>query len=118
MSVPRPGEREALALDRVSGVVVAARKTLGILETRGYRRDQAGFVSAFVRDVRGADGRALVVSVPLTPGFEIEILAHGSDQTTAAATLADAEGNAASFSAIDAAGFSELIRDVEARRPT
>ena len=118
VSVSRPGECEALALDRVSGIVVPARKTLGILEARGYRRDQAGFVSAFVRDLRGADSRALVVSVPLTPGFEIEILAHASDQTTAAATLADAEGNAASFGAIDAAAFSELIRDLEAPRPT
>lgn len=52
------------------------------------------------------------------PGFEIEILALASDQTTAAATLADAEGNAASFGAIDAAAFSELIRDLEALRPT
>ncbi len=118
VDVPRPGDRESVTLERVSGVVVPARKTLGILETRGYRRDQAGFVSAFLRDVRAADGRALVVTVPLAPGFEIEILAHAGDQTTSAATLADAEGNVVPFGALDAAAFSELIRDVEALRPT
>ena len=114
----RPGEQAALALERTRGIVVPARKTLGILEARGYRRDQAGFVSAFLRDVRAADGRALVVSVPLQPGFEIEILAHAGEQTTAAATLADAAGDAVPFGALDAAALSELIRDVEALRPT
>lgn len=118
VNVLRPEEREAIALDRVSGIVVAARKTLGILETRGYRRDQAGFVSAFLRDVRAADGRALVARVPLAPGFEIAVLAHAGDQTTAAATLTDAEGNAVPFGALDPAAFSELIRDAEALRPT
>ncbi len=56
--------------------------------------------------------------LPLTPGFEIEILAHAGDQTTGAATLADAEGEALTFGALDPVSFSELVRDLEALRPS
>ncbi len=86
---------------------------MGILEPRGFRRDQAGYVTAFLRETAG-----LVVTLPLTPGFEIELLTHAPDQTTGAATLADATGTSLPFGKLDAVAFSELIRDLEALRPT
>jgi hypothetical protein len=113
VNAPRSGEAEALALARTSGIVVPARKTMGILESRGFRRDQAGHVTAFLREASG-----LVVSLPLTPGFEIELLAHASDQTTGAATVTDAAGAQVPFGRLDAVAFSELIRDLESLRPT
>lgn len=46
------------------------------------------------------------------------MIAHADDQTTGAATLTDASGKEAAFGALDATSFSELVRDLEALRPS
>ncbi len=104
-------EREATSLDRCAGIVVAARKTLGLLESRGFRRESAGHVVAYVRPARATDGSELLARLPLTPGFEIEGLAHAPDQTTGAVTLTNAAGEPTPLGALHPVSFSELVRD-------
>ena len=92
----------------------------------------------------GAD--ALIEVAALVTDFELNVLGEGLDvivkpsqesldqmvefvrnmheksglleELDSGTTLADAEGNVVPFGALDAAAFSELIRDVEALRPT
>jgi hypothetical protein len=98
-----PKERRATSLERTAGVSAPARKVLGLLESRGFRRDARGHVSAFFRDA---------VRIPLSPGIPIDSLQWCADPVLGAATLED--GGA--FGALDAITFSELVRDVEALR--
>lgn len=114
----REDETAATTLERVAGVVLAARKALGSLESRGFRREDPGYVTAFVRAARGVEPRdaALVVRVPMRPGFEIESLSSASEQTTAGATLTDASGKPRVFGELDPVDYSELVRDFETLR--
>ncbi len=109
-------ERGAKDLSRVADIVVPARKTMGILESRGYRREDPGYVGAFVRNLRARDGSVCTVRLPLSPGFDIEGLSSAKDQTTQPATLVDSKGGQAAFGVLDAVSFSELVRDAEALR--
>jgi hypothetical protein len=111
-----PDERDAEQLARVAGIEAPARKLLGVLEARGFRRDYPGSVKAFARPARGAGGEVLDASLPMLPGFDIEGLAHAPPQTTAAARLTDASGRPVPFGALDVTSFSELVRDVAALR--
>ncbi len=109
-------ERDADALERTAGVTVAARRALGILETRGFRREDAGYVGAFIRPLRTTSGAEVVARLPLSPGFEIQDLRHEGEQTTGAATLTTQQGDPVAWGALTPLAFSELVRAVEALR--
>lgn len=55
----------ATELSRAVGVAIAEKKALGMFEARGYRRDSAGWIQAFLKDARTANGGMTVVRVPL-----------------------------------------------------
>jgi len=114
---PTSAEAKAKKLVRTSGVVAKGTKVLGMLEARGWRRDDAGHVSSYLRDVRSNDGKALVARLPISPGISMEDIAHGPDQTTDAVVV-EREGEAVAIGELDAVGFSEIVRDVEALRTT
>ena len=105
-------ERGATELTRTAGITAPAKKILGVLESRGFERDDPGFIGAFVR---GA-GAEWTVRLPLSPGIEIASLASCPDPTTGPATVRDRAGRDAHFGALDAVSFSELVRDAEALR--
>lgn len=106
----RDDEREAVELARCGGAKIAARKILGTLESRGWRRSSPGYVDVYVMDARRTDGTLVEVSVPLSPGIEMDLL--DSATTVGAPTVA----GGLSFGQIDAVSFSELVRDLEALR--
>lgn len=108
---PTAKECKATELGRVAGRVAPARKVLGALESRGFRRESASEVGTFVRDAVAVDGARVVVRLTVTPGCDIESLAHAADQTTGAATVVDAQGAALPLGALSARDFSELVRD-------
>lgn len=105
-------EKTAKELARLAGITAPARKILGVLESRGFRRDNPGYVTGFVRSARTTDGKKVMAHVPLSPGFEIASLANCTDPTTEAPTLS----GSTKFGALEALDFSELVRDVSALR--
>lgn len=109
-----PG-RAAATLEVASGHVAPAAKTLGTMESRGFRRDDPGFVRAYQRAF-GVGADEVRVSVPLAPGISMESLAQAGPQTVGAATVADASGAPTTFAALDDVAFFEVVRDLEALR--
>ncbi len=111
-----PAEAGTEQLERTAGIPVAARRALGILESRGFRREDAGYVGAFIRTLRTTDGTVVVARLPLEPGFEIRDLRGEDEQITGATSLATLEGTPAAWGALTPLAFSELVRAVEALR--
>jgi len=111
-AVSGPTEKEAKAkeLARGKGITVAAKKLLGLLESRGWRRDSAGGPSAFLRDVGDVTAR-----LPIEPGFEIQHLADAHPQKLGPVTFSK-RGAPLALGAVDAVAFSEVVRDLEALR--
>lgn len=109
-------ERTTTELARIAGITAPAKKILGVLESRGFRRDNAGSIGAYLRTESATTGAALVVRVPLSPSIELEDLASSPDPVLGAPTLVDSAGTPAAFGALDVRGFSELVRDLEALR--
>ncbi len=105
-------EREALELTRVGGIKVPAKKVLGFLEARGFRRDNAGFVGGFLRDA----GDHLTVRVPLSTAIEMQYLDSMTDPSINAPSLSNKTGEKVPFGQLDPVAFSELVRDLEALR--
>lgn len=103
-------------LERTAGIRVAARRALGILESRGFRREDAGYVGAFIRTLHTTDGTEVVARLPLEPGFEVQDLRSEDEQTTGAASLATLEGTPVAWGALTPLAFSEVVRAVEALR--
>ncbi|MCC7538325.1 MAG: DUF4132 domain-containing protein [Deltaproteobacteria bacterium] len=108
-----PDERHALAVARTAtGPGVAARRILGTLESRGWRREHGGHITAYARDVRGRDGASLVARLPLTPGFSIDMLAHDAGQSLGALVVSrPADRTPLPIASLDPVSFSELLRD-------
>ncbi len=105
-------DARATTLDRAAGRSVPAKKLMGLLESRGWRRDAAGAPSAFLRDL--GDVRA---TLPITPGFEIELLAHAPPQALGAITFVSRrhpKRTALTLGAVDPVTLSEVVRDVDA----
>ncbi|MDB4998538.1 MAG: Molybdate metabolism regulator, partial [Myxococcaceae bacterium] len=107
-------ERKATQLERAAGHVVPARKLLGTMESRGWRRDSPGDVSAWLRSFRGADGQALTARWPLQPAISMEYLADATDVTMSALMLETERGESVPLGKLDAVGFSEIVRDLDA----
>jgi hypothetical protein len=107
-------ERSARQLDRAAGIVVPGRKLHGILESRSWRREDAGQVNAYRCAVRTGQGAEVTARLPISPGLSLEDLAEAPDQTTGAIVL-EGEGPGP-LGSLDPVGFSELVRDVEALR--
>ncbi|MFO0613908.1 MAG: DUF4132 domain-containing protein [Polyangiaceae bacterium] len=106
----RAEEVDATTLERIGAIVLPARKALGLFESRGYRRDAAGFVAAYLREARVRGGGSVDVRVPLSPGIEMDLLDTAT--TIGPPTLSGDQR----FGALDAVSFSELVRDLEAAR--
>ncbi len=111
-----PAEGATTSLERTAGILVAARRALGILESRGFRREDAGYVGAFIRTLPTTDGAEVVARLPLAPGFEIQDLRHEGEQTTGPAALATRQGDPVAWGTLTPLAFSELVRAVEALR--
>jgi hypothetical protein len=108
-------EQKARALERTAGAKAAGKKVLGVLESRGWRRDSAGHVHAYLRDVRTASGAPAVARLPIAPGIAIESIRDCPDQETSAVTFEDeASKKPLAAGAIDAMCVSEILRDVGA----
>ena len=103
----QPFEQIARAAARkvppADGIVVPARKMLGLMESRGWERDDAGQVGAWIRRLGDVTARW-----PITPGIDIAYLADAGDVTTGAL---DIDGKP------DAVAIAELARDVASLRP-
>lgn len=104
-------EVDAPTLARAVGVAIPEKKALGVFEARGYRRDSAGWIQAFLKDARATDGSTAVIRVPLDPSIEIEFLGDG---VTKLGPVTLDEGRR--FGALSVVAFSELVRDLEAVR--
>ncbi|OJY16926.1 MAG: hypothetical protein BGO98_12150 [Myxococcales bacterium 68-20] len=113
---PTPAEEEADRIDRTGAIAVPARKLLGTMEARGWRRDDAGFVSAFLRPVRGRHGEDLTARWAIVPGISMESLPDAPDAVTSPLVVEGPDGAPVSLGAVEVVGFSEIVRDVEAVR--
>lgn len=84
------------------GIVLQAKKMLGLMESRGWERDDAGQVGAWIRRLGDATARW-----PISPGIDIAYLADAADVTTGALEIAGKP---------DAVAIAELARDVASLR--
>ncbi|MFO0612529.1 MAG: DUF4132 domain-containing protein [Polyangiaceae bacterium] len=112
---PTGKEADATALARGATFTVAAKKLLGTLESRGWRRDDAGQPSAFLRTFAVERGGELEVRLPIEPGFEVWSLRDAAPQKVGPVTFA-AGGAPRALGAVERVIFSEIARDVEALR--
>jgi hypothetical protein len=104
-------ERSAKEIARTAGVVTQAKKTLGVLESRGWRRADAGTIGHFTRVVRDAKGGLLTAHLTSTPGVSIgEDRRLDTEQTTEAATIERA-GKRVAAGELDPVSFSEIVND-------
>ncbi|MEI8258157.1 MAG: DUF4132 domain-containing protein, partial [Deltaproteobacteria bacterium] len=107
------GERAATSLARAAGTKVAPKKMLGVLESRGWVRDSAGYVTAFTREVRRRDGARLTARLSVTPEIEIADLRRAGNVETGALTVeSPGEGTAVALGELDVVSSSELWADV------
>ncbi|MGC4091174.1 MAG: DUF4132 domain-containing protein [Polyangiaceae bacterium] len=107
-------ERGLSSSARVSGVVVDATRLLGLMESRGYERNDRGMVSAYLRHITTASGSVLA-QLGFSPGIEIAYLSQGSPQTLGQLELSKG-GSPVTFAELDAVAYSELMRDLEQLR--
>jgi hypothetical protein len=90
------------------GALASAKKLMGLLESRGWRRNSAGAPTAFLRDL--GEVRA---TLPIAPGFEIQDLTHAGPQTLGAITFTRAR-RTLRLGELDPTMLSEVARDAEA----
>lgn len=109
-----PAERAATSSPRFAGLCVPATKLLGALEARDFERSSASSVTAYRRTVATSAGAADAI-LDLTPGFEIMDLADGAPPQVVGELRLTA---GATFGDLDPIAYSELIRDLEALRPS
>jgi hypothetical protein len=81
---------------------VKATKVLGTLESRGWKRNDRGHVTVYLRALRsGGEAR-----LPISPGISMEYLRDADDQTIAGVELPP--------NASDAVDLAEITRDLDA----
>lgn len=107
-------ERTQRELARLAGIRAPSKKVLGVLESRGFRRESSSFIAAFVREARTEDGGAVTLRVPVSPTIEMDRL--DVEATIGSPSIATPQGSATTFGELDGISFSELVRDVEALR--
>ncbi len=78
--------------------------------------DDAGFVSAFLRPVRGRRGEELTACWPIVPGISMESLSDAPDAVTSPLVVEGSDGAPVPLGLVEVVGFSEIVRDVEAVR--
>jgi hypothetical protein len=104
-------ERIAMEIVRTARVATQAKKTLGVLESRGWRRVDAGSIGHFTRVVRDTKGGALTAHLKCTPDVSIgEDRRLDAEQKTEAAMI-ERDGQRVKVGELDAASFSEIIND-------
>jgi hypothetical protein len=95
-------------LDVAHVALASAKKLMGLLESRGWRRNSAGAPTAFLRDL--GEVRA---TLPIAPGFEIQDLTHAGPQTLGAITFTRSR-RTLTMGELDPIVLSEVARDAEA----
>ncbi len=105
---PTAKERKAKKLTRHVGGTIEGKKLLGMMESRGWRRDSAGHVGAWLRTVPTPKGPA-VLRLPITPGIDLAWL-ENSPQTPGALESPVPLGK------LGPIAFSELVRELAALR--
>jgi hypothetical protein len=115
---PTANEKKEKSLVRAAKLTVPARKLLGTMESRGWRRNDTGYVSAWLRTVTTVKGETLEARWPIAPGISMEDVAHAADVVTDALVIEHVDGgkDAIAIGQLDATWFSEIVRDVEAVR--
>ncbi|MCA9609595.1 MAG: DUF4132 domain-containing protein, partial [Myxococcales bacterium] len=108
---PTANERALTALD--PGVELSPRKLLGLMESRGWRRSDPGWITAYLRGGTTADGDRIELRAELSPGIEIAYLRHASDVRVTRVT-AERGGDVIPLGVLSAITFSELVRDLDA----
>lgn len=110
--VHRPAAEQAAEASRhAEWARVAATKLMGLLESRGWRRDSPGQVSAFLRKAATKDGRHVELRLSISPGFEIAYLQQSGEQTVGTVAI---KGSEHELGALDPIDYSEVIRDLDA----
>jgi hypothetical protein len=105
-------ETTAKSLGRTAGISVLPKKMLGVLESRGWERKDAGYVGTFLRGVRGEDGAPLVAELALEQGVEIAWLRDAQANTTGALVVhAQGDDRPLAMGRLDVVSFSELVCD-------
>jgi hypothetical protein len=108
-------ERSESRILRFDGAKAPAKRILGMLEARGWRRNDEGHVSAYLREVRSRSGAPLEASLKLNPGISIEDLASAPDQRLGAIEVYEPARRApVRLAELDEVAFSELVRDAGA----
>lgn len=109
------GEAAESRIVRFDGATAPAKRVLGMLEARGWRRNDEGHVSAYLREVRSRAGVRLEAALKLHPGISIEDLAGAPDQRLGAIELYErARRTPVKLAELDEVAFSELVRDAGA----
>jgi hypothetical protein len=107
-------DRGATSIARSAGVVTQAKKTLGVLESRGWRRVDSGMVGHFTRAAHDKNGGALTAHLRASPSVSIgEDRRLETEQTTEAATV-ERDGKRVKMGELDAVSFSEILLDAQA----
>lgn len=106
---PTAAERRATSVTRAERRVVAATKLLGVLESRGWRRDSAGDVRAWHRDLSGG----LELRMGIEPGVEIAYLRDAPPQKLGPVEVLRG-GEPATVAELGDVAFSELVLDLDA----
>ncbi len=108
-------ESAAKSLTRTAGIVVAPKKFIGVLESRGWERRDASMVGTFLKTVQDASGGPLRAELPLSKGVEIAYLRDAPDAATEAIIVhALDDDRPIALGKLDAVSFSELVADIQA----
>ena len=101
-------ERRRDSVDLVKGRSLAPQKALGLLESRGWRREAGGMVSCFERQLGGG----VVATLAVTP-FEFAYL-RGSPDIELGAVELRRDGEPVRAGELDEVAYSELVHDLDA----
>jgi Domain of unknown function (DUF4132) len=113
---PTPAEKKTRRLASAGAITVPARTLLGTMEARGWRRNDAGFVSAWLRPVRSRSGDELTARWPIAPEIAIESLANAADVVTGPLVVEASDGQPVALGELDEVAFSEIVRDISVLR--
>ena len=113
---PTSAEKKRDRLESAGEISVPARTLLGTMEARGWRRDSAGFISAWLRPVRSRGGEVLTARWPIVPGIAMESLAAAAEVVTGPLVVEASDGQPVALGELDDVAFSELVRDITGLR--